>query len=79
MTDDSAGHFAAIHASASDLRKSADRALERAGLTEAELREQAVNSDFESLHARLAWISVSALEPPAQEPETANPTEPGAE
>lgn len=65
MEDNSAEHFEAIYASASDLRKSADRALERAGLTEAELREQAARNDFESLHARLAWISVSALEPPA--------------
>lgn len=65
--DDSKDHFTAIRASADDVRKSADRALERAGLTEPELREQAARNDFESLQARLAWLVVSAIEPPTEE------------
>lgn len=62
--DESNDHFAAIRASADDLRRAADRALKRAGLTETELREQAARNDFESLQSRLAWLVVSGLEPP---------------
>lgn len=59
--DQSGAHFEAIRASAADERRAADRALERAGITEAELREQAARNDFESLSARLAWVIVSGL------------------
>lgn len=69
MADESASHFEAIRASAADVRIAADRALERAGLTEAELREQAARNDFESLQARLAWLVVSGLDAPAEDPD----------
>lgn len=67
MEDSSAEHFASIRATAADVRRAADIALERAGLTEAELRDQAARNDFEGLHARLAWVVVSGLEPPTED------------
>lgn len=50
-------------ASVEDVRVAAQTALDRAGLTEAELRDQARAGDFHSLSARLAWVIVSALDP----------------
>lgn len=55
----------AEEASPTDVRIAAERALERAGLSEDELREQARTDDFQSLTARLAWVIVSALDPAA--------------
>lgn len=46
-----------------DVRVAAQSALDRAGLSEAELRDQASSGDFQSLSARLAWVIVSALDP----------------
>ena len=64
MADESTQHFDSIRASAADVKRAADRALERAGLTESELRAQATRNDFSSLHARLAWVIVSGLNEP---------------
>lgn len=50
-------------ASVEDVRVAAQTALDRAGLTEAELRDQARAGDFHSLSARLAWVIFSALDP----------------
>ncbi len=50
-------------ASVEDVRVAAQTALDRAGLTEAELRDQARAGDFHSLSARLAWVIVSAFDP----------------
>ncbi|MBS0024492.1 hypothetical protein [Microbacterium paraoxydans] len=50
-------------ASVDDVRVAAQAALDRAGVTEAELRDQARAGDFHSLSARLAWVIVSALDP----------------
>lgn len=53
----------AEEATLDDVRRSAQDALDYAGVTESELREQAHTGDFASLRARLAWVVVSALEP----------------
>lgn len=49
-------------ASDADLRASVNRALEREGITLAELRSQARTGNFSSLGARLTWIVARALE-----------------
>lgn len=50
-------------ASLEDVRHSAQLAMARAGVTEADLREQARTGDFESLDARLAWVVLATLPP----------------
>lgn len=39
-----------------------DRVIARSGFTLPELRMQATECEFQSLHARLAWIAVQAIE-----------------
>lgn len=46
-----------------DVRVAARAALDRAGLSEEELRDQASSGDFQSLSARIAWVVVSDLDP----------------
>ena len=50
-----------IEATESDLQAAMHRALDRAGVTYAELKEQAQTGHFETVEARLAWVAVASL------------------
>ena len=50
-----------VEATEADLRRALKRALKRAGVTYAELAEQAKTGRFESVQARLAWVAIGDL------------------
>lgn len=48
-------------ATRADLRAAIEHALNRAGCTFDELAEQARTGNFDSIHARLAWVAIGDL------------------
>lgn len=51
-----------LEASEHETRMSIRRALERAGLSEEQLRQQALENNFSTVSARMAWMALCDLE-----------------